>query len=211
MFFVFDWDGTLCNSTPKIVRCMKLAAHKVFLPERDDAEVLNIIGLGLPEAIELLYPGINTAAAKALKEAYSLYFIEDEVNPAHLFAGVEETLFWLRDQGFHLAVATGKSRRGLNRVLEQMGLANFFHASRCADETASKPNPQMLNELLVEMGYTADAAVMVGDTEYDMKMAQDAGVPRIAVTYGAHHVNRLVTYEPRLCVDHFPRILEILS
>jgi phosphoglycolate phosphatase len=211
MFFIFDWDGTLCNSTPKIVRCMQVAAVKAGLRELSDAEVLNIIGLGLPEAIHTLYPDITEIQKQVLRESYSQFFVADEVNPAPLFDGVEETLNRLRDDGFHLAIATGKSRNGLERVLKSMGLNGFFHASRCADETASKPHPKMLFELLDELSYAPEAAFMIGDTEYDMDMAKRAAVPRIAVSYGAHHIDRLKRFEPALCVDRFPQILSILS
>lgn len=210
MFFIFDWDGTLCDSTPKIVRCMQTAVRQVGLPVLEDADVMNIIGLGLPEAIRSLYPDISDSAAMALKNAYSKCFVGDDANPSPFFEGVEETLHLLRERGFHLAIATGKSRKGLDRVLMQMGLAGFFHGSRCADETASKPHPKMLYELLNELRYQPETAIMIGDTEYDMGMAKQAAMPRIAVSYGAHHIDRLRPYEPKLCVDRFSQILSIL-
>lgn len=211
MFFIFDWDGTLCDSTPKIVRSMQRASTKVGLPVLSDEEVLEIIGLGLPEAIAQLYPGVLTEQALALRVAYSECFLLDDATPSLLFDGVEETLHTLRDQGFPLSVATGKSRRGLNRVLEQMGMTGFFHASRCADETASKPDPRMLNELLSELRHHPEKALMVGDTEYDMAMAQNASVGRVAVSYGAHHIDRLKAYKPVLCIDQFNQILTLVS
>lgn len=211
MFFIFDWDGTLCDSTSKIVGCMRAAARQVGLTELDDVELMNVIGLGLPEAIATLYPNITAPVAQALRGAYSSLFINDDVNPAPFFGGVEDTLHILREQGFHMAIATGKSRNGLDRVLKQMGLIGFFHGSRCADETASKPHPRMLFELLEEWRYQPEAAVMIGDTEYDMAMAKQAAVPRIAVTYGAHHIDRLRPYQPALCVDKFSQILGILD
>lgn len=208
MFFIFDWDGTLCDSTPKIVRCMQMAAREVGLPELEDAAVMNIIGLGLPEAIASLYPEASDLVAQSLKGAYSKCFIND-ASLSPFFEGVEEGLHLLRDRGFHLAVATGKSRKGLDRVLAEMGLAGFFHGSRCADETVSKPHPKMLYELLDELRYQPETAIMVGDTEYDMRMAQQAAVPRIAVSYGAHHIDRLKPYEPKLCVDRFSQVLSV--
>lgn len=211
MFFIFDWDGTLCDSTLKIVRCMQMAARQVGLPVLEDAEVMNVIGLGLPEAIVSLYPDISGVVAQALTDAYSKCFVADDTNPSPFFEGVEETLHLLRERGFHLAVATGKSRRGLDRVLAQMGLGNFFHGSRCADETASKPHPKMLYELLDELRYQPETAVMIGDTEYDMSMAKQAAIPRVAVSYGAHHIDRLRPYEPTLCIDQFSQILGVLK
>lgn len=211
MFFIFDWDGTLCDSTAKIVRCMQAAARRVELQALDDLQVMNIIGLGLPEAIRALYPQISDQRVLALKSAYSEIFLADVEQLSPFYTGVEETLHQLRDRGFHLAVATGKSRKGLNRVLRQMGMHEFFHGSRCADETASKPHPQMLHELLTELRYNPEAAVMIGDTEYDMAMARQANMPRIAVSYGAHSIDRLKPYEPSLCVDRFSQILSVVA
>lgn len=206
MLFIFDWDGTLCDSTGKIVRCMQLAARKIGLRDLEDYEVLNIIGLGLPEAVSSLFPSASLEALNALSRAYSECFIADQQSPMSFFQGVEETLHHLRDEGYRLTIATGKSRRGLTRILEDLGMQNFFHGSRCADETRSKPDPVMLHELLAEFGCPAPEAVMVGDTEYDMEMARRANMPRVAVSYGAHAIERLRPYEPVLCLDHFPDI-----
>lgn len=211
MLFIFDWDGTLCDSTGKIVRCMQLAARKVGLRDLEDFEVLDIIGLGLPEAVARLFPGAPLAALQALSGAYAEYFIADEHTPMGFFQGVEETLNHLRDQGYQLTIATGKSRRGLERVLDSLKMQGFFHASRCADETRSKPDPTMLQELLVEFRQRPDCAVMVGDTEYDMEMARRIDMPRVAVSYGAHMIERLRPYEPILCIDRFPEIRTLLT
>lgn len=211
MLFIFDWDGTLCDSTGKIVRCMQLAAHKLGLRELEGSEVLNIIGLGLPEAVQALFPGASAEVVGALSCAYSDFFIADEQSSMTLFSGVEETLHQLRDDGYQLTIATGKSRRGLARILESLDMQNFFHGSRCADETRSKPDPTMLHELLAEFGRASEDAVMVGDTEYDMEMARRANMPRIAVSYGAHTIDRLRPYEPVMCLDHFPDIKNLLG
>jgi phosphoglycolate phosphatase len=211
MLFIFDWDGTLCDSTGKIVRSMQQAARQLRLPELEDIQVLNIIGLGLPEAVNRLYPDISPERAEALRAAYSEHFLHHDQTPMPLFDGVEETLHQLRDGGYSLAVATGKSRRGLERVLEGLGMSRFFHGSRCADETTSKPDPHMLLELLAEFRYQAEDAVMVGDTEYDMEMARRARMPSVAVSYGAHHIDRLKPYQPRLCIDRFAQITALVS
>lgn len=210
MLFIFDWDGTLCDSTGKIVRCMQYAARKVGFPDLQDDQVLDIIGLGLPEAINRLYPNLPMGAADALRDAYAEYFLCDQT-PMPFFQGVEETLHRLRDDGYPLAVATGKSRRGLDRILEGLGMKGFFHSTRCADETSSKPDPKMLQELLGEFRRPADQAVMVGDTEYDMEMAKRAQMPRIAVSYGAHSIDRLRLYDPVLCIDYFPDVMTLTS
>lgn len=211
MLFIFDWDGTLCDSTGKIVRCMQLAARKVGLRDLEDVEVLNIIGLGLPEAVCRLFPDVPAPSLQALTTVYSECFVADEHTPMGFFEGVEETLHRLRDEGYQLTIATGKSRRGLERVLDSLKMQGFFHGSRCADETCSKPDPAMLRELLTEFRWPADGAVMVGDTEYDMEMARRIDMPRVAVSYGAHTIDRLRPYEPVLCIDHFPEIRTLLA
>ncbi|WP_049721604.1 HAD-IA family hydrolase [Gilvimarinus polysaccharolyticus] len=208
MLYIFDWDGTLSDSTNTIVTSMQRAATDLGwqCPERD--AVRNIIGLGLPEAIRVLYPEVETQDIERLRARYSEHFLAiDQVEPAQFYPRVLESLDVLRTQGHQLAVATGKSRRGLDRVLARLGLDGYFHASRCADETASKPDPLMLAELLSQFGVKASEAVMVGDTEYDMDMARRADMPRIGVSYGAHAVERLHPYDPALCMDCFSEIL----
>jgi len=187
---------------------MRSATREIGLPDKTDDEIKNIIGLGLPEAIRTLYPGIDTHAMDQLRHHYSSFFTDADVKPSPFFAGAMETMNTLASAGHQLAVATGKSRRGLDRVLGKLGLQDFFHASRCADETASKPNPLMLVELLKEFDIPVEEAVMIGDTEYDMAMAQAIHMPRIAVSFGAHHIDRLRPYEPELCVDDFSQILD---
>lgn len=211
MLFIFDWDGTLSDSTDKIVRCMQAATRRAGLAELSDEAIRNIIGLGLPEAIRTLYPEATDADVSAVRQAYSeVYLVEDKI-PSPFYPEVEETLHRLRDEGYRLTVATGKSRRGLDRVLENLGMVDFFHGSRCADETASKPHPLMLHQLLQELQYEADGAVMVGDTEYDMEMARRAGVARVAVSYGAHDISRLTAYNPALCLDVFSDLTKLLD
>ncbi|MFL0809443.1 MAG: HAD-IA family hydrolase [Agarilytica sp.] len=207
MLYIFDWDGTISDSAPKIIACMQKAAEDAGLDVLDDHTIKNIIGLGLPEAIHALYPEITPNKAEALRLNYVDHFVNDDVNPSPFFPGVMETLHQLLDQGHMLTVATGKSRKGLNRVWQNLSMESFFHGSRCADETASKPNPLMLEELLLEFDVSVEEAVMIGDTEYDMAMAHSLGMKKIAVSYGAHHIDRLKNYEPVLCVDEFDKIL----
>jgi len=185
---------------------MRQAIAEAKLPACPDEAIKNIIGLGLPEAIQTLFPGIEEEDLKRLRDGYSAQFIDADVTPSPFFEGAMETMQALVDQGHLVAVATGKSRRGLNRVLAKLSLTDFFHGTRCADETASKPNPKMLVELLEEFHCTVNNAVMIGDTEYDMAMAKAINMPRIAVSFGAHTVDRLKSYQPVLCVDHFSQI-----
>lgn len=206
--FVFDWDGTLIDSADKIVGAMQAAIADRGLAPRSVAEVRNIIGLGLPEAIRHLYPDLSEAGQQVLRRAYADHFIAADRVPCRLFPQVLETLQALRDDGCLLAVATGKNRRGLTRVLGGLGLETFFDATRCADETCSKPDPLMLHQLLEELAVPAVEAVMVGDTEYDMAMAERAGMARIAVNYGAHAVERLLPFAPLLVVERFGQLLE---
>lgn len=208
MLYIFDWDGTISNSASKIVQCMRVAIAAAGLPEREDEAIRNIIGLGLPEAIRALFPGIHVSDVDNVRQGYSAQFIDADVTPSPFFDGAMETMASLVARGHTVTIATGKSRRGLDRVLKALNLDDFFHGSRCADETASKPDPRMLFELLQEFQYSKEQAVMVGDTEYDMGMARAIGMPRIAVSFGAHHIDRLRPYEPVLCVDQFSQIGE---
>lgn len=208
MLFIFDWDGTLCDSLAKIVRCVRKAAHDLSLPIPTEDAARDIIGLSLDSAIERLFPSIEPMALKAMAEGYSRHFVADEqAEGAVFYPGVRSTLEALLEGGHHLAIATGKSRRGLDRVLESMGLSDYFHGSRCADETRSKPHPQMLVELLEEFSIGPEEAVMLGDTEYDMAMAHALNMPRIAVSYGAHHIDRLRAFDPVLCLDRMDELL----
>ena len=208
MLFIFDWDGTLIDSKSKITKAMQLAAGDLGWHPLADHLIHNIIGLGLPEAIHQLYPSVNVYDRQRLRNAYAEHFLAlDEAQPSLFFPGVTQTLIHLKEQGHILTIATGKSRKGLDRILNVVGWSDFFHSTRCADETASKPDPLMLNELLLEFNVTPELAVMVGDTEYDMEMAQKIDMPRIAVSYGAHHINRLHGYRPVLCLNRFDELL----
>lgn len=208
MLLIFDWDGTLIDSKSKITAAMQMAAEDLGWPVLEDHKIHNIIGLGLPEAIRSLYPLCSASELQYFREAYARRFLMlDAKCPSDFFPGVLETLDWLRGRGHSLAVATGKSRKGLDRIFKDLGVADYFHSTRCADETASKPDPLMLNELLVEFSVDPSDAVMIGDTEYDLAMAKSIGMPRIAVSYGAHHITRLHAYEPALCLDQFDELL----
>ncbi|SDN22617.1 HAD family hydrolase [Vreelandella arcis] len=198
---IFDWDGTLMDSVPRIVSCMQAAAIEAEWGELTRAEVENIIGLGLPEAIETLCPGILPVQAERLRERYAYHFVHVDTTPMRFFAGVEDHIARLRvHQTQRLAVATGKSRRGLDRIFSETGSVDWFNASRTADETRSKPHPQMLMELLDELAVPVERAVMVGDTEYDMEMARALEMPRVGVSYGVHSPERLAASDPQKIV-----------
>lgn len=203
---IFDWDGTISDSVARIVNSMQSAAVELDMAMPTYLEVKEIIGLGLTEAVFRLFPQASREQVFQLQTSYSRHYRAEDNAPCPFFPGVEETLHQLKADGYQLAVATGKSRAGLDRVLLSLGMEDFFHNSRCADETLSKPHPLMLEELLAEFDLPAEAAVMVGDTEFDMEMAVNAGMPRIAVSYGAHHADRLHAFEPLACVDLFSEI-----
>jgi len=198
---VFDWDGTLMDSEARIVACIRAAIEDLQLEPRDDASIRNIIGLGLTEAINVLYPGSDTAFHTAMIDRYRYHFLTANPTRSELFAGAEETLQQLADTGYLLAVATGKGRRGLDMVLEETGLGRFFHATRCSDETFSKPHPLMLEQLMDELGAEPGETLMIGDTEYDLQMATNARAAALAVSYGVHARERLLQHQPLHCID----------
>lgn len=198
---IFDWDGTLADSCARITDSVTMAINSVGAEFRTPREIRNIIGLGLSEAIRVLYPGAEESFCTRLAEAYRESFSNSNFAESRLFDGVEKVLIDLRQTGYLLAVATGKSASGLRSDLSETGLSNLFDASRCADQTLSKPHPQMLAELLDELNSRPDEALMIGDTEYDMEMASRAGVDSIAVSYGVHESERLERFSPLTVLD----------
>lgn len=207
---VFDWDGTLINSEARIVNCMRASISDMELPARTDDEIRNIIGLGLQEALTTLFPGYEANIYQGLVERYRHHFLVQDQTPSALFDGVESLLDNLRKRGHYLAIATGKGRMGLDKSLGETGLANFFDYTRCADETRSKPHPQMLEEIMDRLGVTPQETLMIGDTEYDLQMAKNAGTGALGVSYGVHDKQRLLGCEPLECVDNINELREFL-
>ncbi len=203
---VFDWDGTLMDSEARIVDCMRAAIEDLAMAPRTRQQMTEIIGLGLAEALAILYPQESPAEHAALTERYRYHFVEANSTPSTLFPGVEAMLTELNEQGHFLAVATGKGRRGLDRVLEETDTGRFFHVTRCADESFSKPHPQMLLEIMEQLGVNTRDTLMIGDTEYDLQMANNAGVPALAVSYGVHDLERLLNCRPLDYVDNIPAL-----
>lgn len=181
---VWDWDGTLANSTSMITDALIKAAQQVDLPALTVKQANSIIGLGLKESIYALYGDIPAQQAQALAKKYSQNYYAGE-SEIPLFSGAAETIIELNKRGFKLAVATGKGRRGLNLALEHCDLGKYFHGTRTVDECFSKPHPQMLDELMDNLVALPARTLMIGDTSYDLQMAQNAGVSAIGVTYGA--------------------------
>ncbi len=202
---VFDWDGTLANSTQMITECVRAASSDAGLPVPEPGIASHVIGLGLYEAIDFLFDEISETQRQLMAERYRYhYHVRDEETP--LYDGVLEAVMNLEKQGFMLGVATGKGRNGLNRSLARSGLAKFFHATRCMDECPSKPHPQMLLELMDELSATPERTLMVGDTSFDLQMAQNASVSRVAVSYGAHPLKNLLPYTPIAHFDQFTKL-----
>ncbi|MFV5311491.1 HAD-IA family hydrolase [Acinetobacter schindleri] len=204
---IFDWDGTLFDSVGQIVASLQFAAQQFNQP-LTDADAKSIIGLGLPEVAQRLFPAVPELHADIL-QAYSEHYVANSVEDAW-FEGVSEMLYALKDQGIKLAVATGKSRKGLDRVLKQTNSLELFHATRAASETRSKPDPLMLAEILAETGIHADEAIMVGDTSYDLEMALNIVMPSVGVSYGVHTSETLANFNPLSIVNDVSSLHEFL-
>ncbi|MFT4021023.1 MAG: HAD-IA family hydrolase [Acinetobacter sp.] len=190
---IFDWDGTLFNSVGNIVLSLQYAAQHYQIP-LDDESAKSIIGLGLPEVMQTLFPHVPELH-QGILERYAEHYVENSQED-EWFEGVAEMLHQLKDHGFRLAVATGKSRRGLDRVLKKTQSEQLFEITRAASETKSKPHPLMLQEILAFTGLDAQQAIMVGDTSYDLEMAKNIAMPRIGVSYGVHAIDVLKQYHP---------------
>jgi phosphoglycolate phosphatase len=189
---IFDWDGTLADSAGMIVRAMQGAIGGLDLPPRTDQQIAELIGLGLNEALMRLYPEFELAHLRRLLEAYRAKWLNAEQGEAALFAGAGDAVRALHGQGYGIAIATGKSRRGLQRSLDHhRDIGTLVRSSRCADETASKPDPRMLKEIIDELRLAPSDALMIGDTDYDMEMAARLGMPALGVTCGVHDGGRL--------------------
>ncbi len=208
---VFDWDGTLMDSESRIVACMQAAVEDAGAEPISNEAVKGIIGLELGKAVQTLYPEGDAEFVQKMVDRYRHHYIVQDKTPSPLFEGVEATLQQLHDRGLLLAVATGKGRRGLDKVLDETGLRPLFHTTRCADEAFSKPHPDMLEQILAEMGVEPQAALMIGDTSFDLQMAQSAKVDAVAVSFGVQHCDNLLQYKPLLCVDSIPDLLQWLD
>jgi phosphoglycolate phosphatase len=194
-FIVFDWDGTLMDSTTTIIKCIQAAAQDLGLPVPTDKNASYVIGLGMTDAMKAAMPDVAPHLYPKIIERYRQHYFNQD-DDLVLFDGVREMLADLSQQGYFLAVATGKSRVGLNRALDVSKLLTVFDATRCADETFSKPHPAMLVELTRELGQDMSRTVMIGDTTHDLLMAGNAGADAIAVNYGAHESQALQELNP---------------
>ena len=203
---VFDWDGTLFDSTGLIVRCIQSACGDLGLPVPDDQRAAYVIGLGLHDALQHVVPGLSPDRYPDLGKRYRHHYMarQDELV---LFDGTLAMLQALKARNHWLAVATGKSRSGLNEALAHSSLQGVFDATRTADETASKPNPLMLEQLMREFGTDPRRTLMIGDTTHDLQLAANAGAASLGVSYGAHEPDSFAAHGP-LAVLHSTRELQ---
>ena len=197
---VFDWDGTIVDSTGAIAESIMLASADLGYPLRDRGVASYVIGLGLRDALALAVPQLPESEYGVLADRYKHHFLARDAK-VKAFSGVEAMLGRLMERGHCLGVATGKSSAGLSRSLEATGLRRFFRATRCADQSAPKPSPAMIFELMDEIGVGSEQTLMVGDTTHDIRMAQNAGIACVAVTYGAHRADDLALMRPLACID----------
>ena len=191
----FDWDGTLFDSTQIITRCIQAAVKDVGGTVPSDKDAAYVIGLGLMQALAHAAPDVPQHKYPQLGERYRHHY-QLHAHDLSLFDGVLTLLADLKTQGYLLAVATGKSRQGLDEALQSVQLKGVFDASRTADKTAGKPDPKMLHELMAELGTTAKRTLMVGDTTHDLQMALNAGCPSLGVSYGAHEPSAFAALKP---------------
>ncbi len=196
----FDWDGTLFDSTELIARCIQAACADVGAPVPSSRDASFVIGLGLSDALQHAAPTLPRERHRELADRYRFHYFAKQ-HEILMFEGVLAMLNDLKTRRHRLAVATGKSRRGLDEALKGAQLAGMFEATRTADETASKPHPRMLLELMDELGTTPQRTLMIGDTTHDLQLAVNAGTPSIAVSYGAHEHAEFDAFTP-LAVAH---------
>lgn len=208
---IFDWDGTVMDSVPRIVSSLQSTARAAGLPVPATNAIHDIIGLSLPVALEQLFNCVDVNEQEALIALYRDFYVIKDTTPSPLFAGAETVFAELQGMGLTLAVATGKARPGLERAWQETQTGHYFHTSRCAKEVPSKPHPAMLDEILLETGTAPSQALMVGDSIHDLTMAQNAGIHSVGVTYGVHPADRLQAVSPRHLIDdirHLPAWLQ---
>ena len=204
---IFDWDGTVMDSAAKIVSTMQIAAKMSAMPIPTYDEVAHIIGISLKPAIAQLFALDDEHKVDELTQNYKTAFVEHDQTPCPLFPGAQQLLQTLHPQ-YTLAVSTGKARRGLNRAWATTNTGQYFTDSCCADEAQSKPHPDMLEQILRRQRLSPEQCLMVGDTTYDLQMAESLGMDRVGVSYGVHSPAKLNTHTPLAVID---RPLDLLS
>lgn len=207
---IFDWDGTLMDSIGWIVHCMQTAAEQVGCPVPTPESAKDVIGLSLIRAMDTLFPDAEPEQREQLARGYSQEYTSRHLGADALFDGVYDMLEELRGAGYRLAVATGKTRAGLQRALQATGTEDLFCITRTADETASKPDPLMLLEIMAHTEVAPERTLMIGDSIHDLQMAQNARISAIGVSCGAHSEQTLQQYRPLLCLSQPADLLYII-
>ncbi len=205
-FVIFDWDGTLMDSTGRIVSSMQEAAriHQISVPSAE--RIKSSIGLSMQGVMDYVFPDMDPKLEPDFFKTYRDQYVEHDQTPSPLFPGSLELLHWLKSQNVIVAVATGKARHGLKRVLDMTDLNDFFDFSICADEAESKPHPEMIYQLLKQSNMKAEQALMLGDSIHDLKMAQNAQVDSIGVTSGASLYAELEHHNPVTILESVCRL-----
>ncbi len=198
---VFDWDGTLMDSIGSIVACTQASLAELGLAQVPVSTIRGAVGLSIQDTVEVLHPGADRESAELLMATFRRFWFATYRDRPVLFPTAAATLRALADAGYLLAIATGKSRRGLAHDLAATGIAELFTASRTADEARAKPHPQMLHELLADLGTRPGEALMVGDSRWDLEMAAGAGIPAVGLTTGAHRRDELTALGPLAVLD----------
>ncbi len=207
---IFDWDGTLINSIDWIAQCLQQAAIECHCPMPETQAAKNVIGLSINKAMLTLFPDVDEQTLKQLMSRYGQHYSSKAMSNDDLFPGVYDMLRQFKDQGYQLAVATGKTRAGLTAALQATGTEHLFCITRCADETASKPDPRMLHEIISHTQTANERVLMVGDSIYDLQMAVNASISSIAVSCGANSATILQTYQPLLCLEQPTELLNFI-
>lgn len=207
---VFDWDGTLINTIDWIVHCLQKAGEHYGLLTPEPQAAKDVIGLCIDNAVAALYPEADALTQKNIVHFYSKTYFSKQLSPNDFFPGVVDMLVNLKQSGFQLAVATGKTREGLNQALQATNTENLFSITRCADETASKPNPKMLYEIMQHTQTPPDRTLMVGDSIHDLQMARNAKVTSIGVACGANTLESLLQYDPLHCLQQPTELLSFI-
>ena len=207
---VFDWDGTLVDSAGHIAASIQAACADLDLPVPTGAAARHVIGLGLHDALAYLLPEVEERRYREVADRYRYHFLAGD-ETIETFPRVEEGIVRLEEEGFLLAVATGKSRIGLDRSLKKVSFGSCFVATRCGDEGFPKPHPDMLHHLMQVTGVEPERTLMVGDTSHDLQLAANAGTQSLAVSYGAHPPEALGEHNPLGCMNSFAEVLQWLT
>ncbi|MCK9609024.1 MAG: HAD-IA family hydrolase [Methylomonas sp.] len=207
---IFDWDGTLVDSIDWIVQCIQRAAAEYGCPVPEPQAARDIIGLSLENAIQTLFPELDNDTRSKLAAHYGQQFFSRQIGPDDLFPCVHDMLRGFKQRGFRLAVATGKKSAGLAKAINATGVTDVFCATRSSDQTASKPDPLMIDEIVAELGVSKQRTLMVGDSVHDLQMALNAQVASVAVTCGAHSADTLKQYQSLRCLAYPTELISII-